>query len=131
MWRRYFYLLVVFTCLTTAASAQYGGYPRPRRTPSTRPGGTAENQGLAGTFHGTLKQLTKKEIVIQNADEQDVVIRVSKKTKFWKDGKALKPNDLEPGMIVSIDAAEDIDMKPIAASVTVEVLRKEASAAAK
>lgn len=41
-------------------------------------------KGVAGSFRGTLKDLTKKEIMIETDEDQTVSIRVSSKTKFFK-----------------------------------------------
>lgn len=79
------------------------------------------NKDLAGTFHGTLKELTKKEIALQTAEDQTVVIRRSRKTKFFKDGKEIKAANIALDTAVSVDAIEDIDLKPIAVTVTVDV----------
>ncbi len=93
---------------------------RTRRANPRTSGPTATYQGLAGTFHGTLKQLNSKEIVIQTTDDQAVVIRRSRKTKFLRDDKQIKATDIPMESTVSIDAAEDIDLKPTAITVTVE-----------
>ena len=52
-------------------------YQRSRRgaTPKSMPTGAYKE--LAGTFHGTLKELSNKEIVIQSDENQTVSIRRS------------------------------------------------------
>ena len=121
-------LFVIAAAATLPLQAQYYPYPYPypRRPANSRTGGaTAPMQGLNGTFHGTVKQLTKKELVITNSEDQDVVIRVSRKTRYLKEGKEIKPAAIEQGTLVSVDASEDIDAKPTAAIITVETLNKE------
>ena len=85
--------------------------------------GAGVNDNLAGTFHGKLKDLNGKEIVLQTAEDQTVVIRRSRKTKFWRDGKEVKASGIEVDEMVSVDAVEDVDLKPIAVRVTVEKTR--------
>ena len=126
MKRKSLTILLLAIASLAIVQAQYYPYPVYRRGPNSHTGGaTAPNQGLNGTFHGTVKQLTKKELVIANAEDQDVVIRVSRKTKYLKDGKEIKPAAIESGMLVTVDASEDIDAKPIAAVVTVQTLNKD------
>ena len=83
--------------------------------------GAGVNAKLAGTFHGTLKELNGKEIVLQTAEDQTVVIRRSRKTKFWREGKEIKASGIAMDEVVSVDAVEDVDLKPIAVRVTVEL----------
>jgi hypothetical protein len=102
-------------------SIVYGQY-RGRRgggssTPTARASGI---QGLIVTFHGTLKKLTKKEILIESDESQLMTIRISGKTKFLdKDSKAIKPTDIDLETVVSIDASEDLDTKLMAVNVRV------------
>lgn len=106
---------VLLLALCISASAQYG------RRRATSPGttgipGAATN--VEGTFRGVLKQLDKKQIVIENDDAQAVVIRRSKKTKFFDGGKEIKPTDIDLNSKVTIEATQDVDLKPTAVSVT-------------
>jgi hypothetical protein len=104
-------------------SVVYGQY-RGRRgggssTPTARAGGI---QGLIVTFHGALKKLTKKEILIESDESQLMTMRVSGKTKFLdKDGKAIKRTDIDLETVLSIDASEDLDTKLMAVNVRVAV----------
>jgi hypothetical protein len=102
------------------ASAQYYPYPRVRRSNPKTTGIPGANQEVAGTLHGTLKQLTNKEVVIENQDKQEVVIRRTRKTKFLRNGKAIKPSDMDMSTAVSIDVVEDVDLKPVAVTVSVD-----------
>lgn len=85
------------------------------------------HKGVVGTFHGILKHVTKQEIVIQSNEDQTVSIRRSGKTKFFKDGREIKPSEIARETPVSIDAIEDIDWKPLAIGVTVDSQPKKAA----
>jgi hypothetical protein len=74
---------------------------------------------IAGSFHGTVKELTKKEIMIETGDEQTVSLRITGKTKFLKNNQPIKPSDIETETVVTVDAAEDVDLKLTAMSVMV------------
>jgi hypothetical protein len=109
--------------LTTALAAQ-PRYGRSRNLSNgTNP--LPQYQGLTATFHGKLKEINKKEIVIQNDDDQIVSIRRNGKTKFLnKDAKEVKPTELEAETVVTIDVSEDNDMKPMALKVVADPNQK-------
>jgi hypothetical protein len=108
--------------VSTAAEAQTAyPYPQGRRGIISGTPTTGAYKGLAGTFHGTLKHLSNKEIVIQNDDDQTVVLRRSKKTKFLMDDKEIKASAVAMNTMVTVEAAEDADMKPIAVSLSIDV----------
>ena len=109
--------------LLIAATLSAQRYPRSRGVAnSTSP--LPAYKGLTATFHGVLKELNKKEIVIQNDEEQTVSIRRGSKTRFFKDDKEIKPKDLETETLVTVDASEDNDLKPTALKVTVDPNQK-------
>jgi hypothetical protein len=100
--------------------AQYP-YPYPR----TRPGapGTPHPpayKDVAGSFHGKLKELNSKEILIETEDDQTVSIHRSRKTKFLKGKESIKASDIDLETMVTVDASEDPDLKLTAVSVTVD-----------
>lgn len=97
------------------ASAQY---PRARRTVSA---GSAPQpyKGLVVTFHGVLKKLTKKEMLLQSDDNQLLTIRCSRKTKFRDDDGDIKPTEVDLESPVRVDATEGTDLKLEAINVTV------------
>jgi hypothetical protein len=101
--------------------AQY--YPRTRRgvVPGT-PNPGAYN--VAGSFHGKLKELSKKEIMIETEDGQIVSIHRSGKTKFFKGTQSIKPSDIDIETPVTVDATEDVDLTLTARSVSVDVPKK-------
>ncbi len=61
--------------------------------------------------------LTKKELIVDldkagpTEDQQTLTFRLSKKTKFLKDDKEIKPADLAVGMHITVDATRDGDQK--------------------
>src|SRR5579863_9020124 len=101
--------------------AQY--YPRTRRgvVPGT-PNPGAYN--VAGSFHGKLKELSKKEIMIETEDGQIVSIHRSGKTKFFKGTQSIKPSDIDIETPVTVDASEDVDLTLTARSVSVDIPKK-------
>lgn len=102
--------------------------PRERRSASPRQGlNTSAVKDLAGTFRGTLKDLTNKEIVIQNEESQTVSIRRNRKTKFLREDREIKASDIPLDTPVTIEAAQDIDLKPMAITVTADSAPKNAS----
>lgn len=103
--------------------AQGGYYPRSRRglAPGT-PNPGAYN--VTGSFRGKLKDLTKKEIMIETDDGQIVSIHRSSKTKFLKGTQSIKASDIDIETPVTVDASEDVDLTLTARSVTVDTPKK-------
>ena len=106
---------VLVLSLAPPASAQY---PRARRTVSA---GSAPQpyKGLVVTFHGVLKKLTKKEMLLQSDDNQLLTIRCSRKTRFRDDDGDIKASEIDLESPVRVDATEDSDLKLVAINVTV------------
>jgi hypothetical protein len=69
-----------------------------------------------------LTELSKKDFTIATEDQPAFVIERSHKTKFVKDGKAIKPEDIPVGAELTVDVMKDPDLHPIAVSVMVEQL---------
>jgi hypothetical protein len=96
-----------------------------RRLPSSATATSGPYNGPAVTFNGTLKTLTKKELVVDldpadaDAERQSLTFRFSKKTKFMKGDQAIKPSDLAVGTHISLDATRDGDLKLSAVNVFV------------
>jgi hypothetical protein len=111
--------------LPALSHAQYG---RVRR--GTTPAGSPVNSGpykdMAGEFHGKVKVLNKKEITIQNDENQMVTMRRTGKTKFYKDDKEIKATDIDLETPITIEAKEDTDIKLLALKVTVDPPQKKA-----
>jgi hypothetical protein len=83
-------------------------------------------KGVLVTFHGTLKKLTKKEIMIESDDDHHELLtfRRNNSTKFIKDDAEIKPTDIDFETLVAIDATEDSDLKLMAVSVSVAAPKK-------
>lgn len=98
-------------------------YPRTRRgiIPGTPNPGSYH---VAGSFHGKLKELTGKEITIETEDDQLVSIHRSRKTKFLKGAQSIKPSDIDLETMVTVDAAEEVDLTLTAVTVTVDTPNK-------
>jgi hypothetical protein len=112
---------VIVVVLPTLLLAQY--YPRSRRgvMPGT-PNPGAYN--VAGSFHGKLKELTSKEIMIETDDSQMVSIHRSRKTKFLKGTQTIKASDIDIETLVTVDASEEVDLSLTAVTVTVDTPKK-------
>ena len=108
--------------LAVALNAQhYSRRPLSNNSASPLP----EYQGLTATFHGKLKEITKKEIILLNDDDQTVSIRRNAKTKFFsKDAKEVKATELETDTVVTIDVSQDNDLKPTALKVAADAGQK-------
>jgi hypothetical protein len=72
------------------------------------------------TFHGALKSVNKKEIVLEVAGGQSVAFHISHKTKFLKDSKPIKPAAIPPNAPLTIDGKRDLLGNVDAVTVTVD-----------
>lgn len=84
----------------------------------------AAYKGVVVTFHGVLKKLTKKEILLQSDDNQLLTLRCDRKTKFHDPDGEIKRSDIDLESQVSIDASEDVDLKLLAINVKVDAAKK-------
>ncbi|MGI8991883.1 MAG: hypothetical protein ACR2I2_20165 [Bryobacteraceae bacterium] len=106
---------------------QYG-YPRARRSGSAnQTKSTGAYGGPAVTFHGKLKELTKREIVIETEEDQALSIGRYRKTKFLKDNREIKPADIPMGASLTVDVTKDADLKPLAVNVFVDPVKNAAN----
>jgi len=71
-----------------------------------------------------LKDRDKKKIEVETDENQLVTIRLSGKTKFLKDGKAIKASAIDLETAVTVDASEDRDLSILAIAVTVDSPRE-------
>ena len=118
-------LLLLFPALVLAQ----GGYGRARRNGSQITPGTPDAyKGVAVTFRGKLKDLDKKNVVIETDEDQTVSMRITGKTKFLKNDQAIKPSQIAPGTPISIDATEDTDLSIVALNVIVDSPPKKSDA---
>jgi hypothetical protein len=118
---RYRILALALTMVLPAVLLSQYGSPRSRRSggakanPAPSPGNVPNP-----TFEGTLKMLNNKEIMLQLQSDQIVSIRRDRKTKFFENGKEIKPSDIDLGTPLAVDVKEDLDLKPIAVKVMVK-----------
>jgi hypothetical protein len=108
--------------LPVVSLAQYYPYSRSPRVGPGTPKPSAYN--VAGSFHGKLKELSSKEIMIETDDSQIVSIHRTRKTKFLKGTQTIKPSDIDIETLITVDAAEDVDLSLTARSVTVDTPKK-------
>jgi hypothetical protein len=102
-----------------------GGYSRARRGGVRgAPANPAAYKDVAGSFHGKLKDLSSKEILIETDDKQIVSIRRSRKTKFLKGDQAIKASAIDIETPITIDASEDVDLTLTAITVIVDQPQK-------
>lgn len=101
-------------------SAQYGHTPRELSSvPAPLP-----RQDVIVSFRGVLKQMKKKEILIQGAGNQLLILRRNKSTKFFDNNKQIKATDIDLDTPVLIEANEDTDLKMLALNVRINSLDK-------
>src|SRR5215471_4216664 len=109
-------LLLLFPALLLAQ-----GRTRARKNGSQiQPGTPDAYKGVTVTFRGKLKDLDKKNVVIETEEDQTVSIRITGKTKFLKNDQAIKPSQIAAGTPISVDAVEDTDLSILALSVIVD-----------
>jgi ribosomal protein L29 len=83
-------------------------------------------KGIVVTFHGTLRKLSKKEIMIESTGENRELItfRRNKATKFLENDAEIKPANIDLETVVTVDATEDIDLQLMAVSLIVGTPKK-------
>ena len=72
------------------------------------------------TFHGKLKSVSKKDIVLEVGEDQTIAFHISHKTKFLKDGKPIKPAAIPAGAPLTVDGRRDLFGNVDAVTVTVD-----------
>src|SRR5580658_4620314 len=112
--------LSLFVLAVVAASAQIyppvgypgGGYPLPGIPLPGRTGGKAQpNSSTKGqplpSFHGKMKQMDAKSILLALDDDRLLVFTRDSKTKFFKDGKEIKDPKFNVNDQLTIEGPED------------------------
>jgi hypothetical protein len=112
---RVFVGFLAVLALSAALSAQYGRSPRSR---GDTPPPVARTDAIV-VFKGVLKQMKKKEILIEGDDDQLLSIRRNKSTKFFDNDKEIKATDIDLETPVAIEAHEDTDLKMLAVTVKI------------
>lgn len=113
--------MVLLAAMLPGQYVRRGAYPAPPGTPGAY-------KGVAVTFHGKLKSVDKKALVIETDEDQTVSIRITGKTKFLKNDKTIKPSEIDLDTLVSVDATEDADLSVIALDVMVDLPQRKKSA---
>ncbi len=118
------YVILLPTVMAVLLPSLAPGQMMPRRRgPVAATANSGPYNGPAVTFHGTLKAITKKELVVDldktepTEDQQSLTFRLSRKTKFLKNDQEIKPADLAVGAHLTIDATRDGDQKMSALNV--------------
>jgi len=78
-------------------------------------------KGVVVTFHGQLKKLAKKEIIIESSEDNHELLtfRRNKATKFLENDAEIKPALIDLEAVVTVEASEDVDLKLMAVNVIV------------
>ena len=95
-----------------------------RRNPTSGKGDKGAGkfyESAIGVFRGTLKELTSKEIVIENESKQIVSMRRSQKTKFFRNSEPVRPTEIDLDTFVTGEATENGSVSLKALSVTAEI----------
>ena len=77
-------------------------------------------RGVVIAVHGKLKDLTKRSILVLADDNKLMTLRRTSKTKFYRDGKEIKPFEIDLESTVTVDVTEDNDLKFLALAVKAE-----------
>src|SRR4051794_21119296 len=93
---------VLLIVLPALVFAQYGRSRRGGR--SVGPTNGIPGATPAVTFRGALRSIDKKEIVIDAGEDQILHFKRTKKTKFLKGDKEIKPDDFPEEAAVVIEA---------------------------
>src|SRR5712692_12118223 len=100
-----------FVCLLFAVlpGLVVGQYGRPRRGRSVGTTNGIPGVTPAVTFRGALRSIDKKEIVIDAGEDQILHFKRTKKTKFLKGEKEIKPDDFPDQAAVVIEASRALN----------------------
>jgi hypothetical protein len=101
----------------TPVPARQGRQGKQRQQPQNK---VSELETPVATFHGTLRSINKKEIVLDLAEDQSIAFHISHKTKFLKEAKAIKPTAIAAGAPVTVDGKRDLLGNVEAVTVTVD-----------
>jgi hypothetical protein len=85
-----------------------GRQTRPARQRQQPQNKTSDLETPAATFHGTVRSISKKEIVLDLPEDQSIAFHISHKTKFLKDEKPVKPSAIAAGTVVTLDGKRDL-----------------------
>jgi hypothetical protein len=92
-----------------------GGRPRT----SSTPGGTVPNEPLA-TFTGTVQNIDKKKLTLQEADSHTLQFVSSRKTQYFDGDKKVKSSYIKPGDRITVETKRFADGEMEAINVRIE-----------
>jgi hypothetical protein len=81
-------------------------------------------KGVTLSFHGTVKEVKKKLILLQTDDNRLMTFRRTSKTKFVDGDHNIKGNEVDLDSTATVDVVEDIDLKFLALTVTLDASQK-------
>jgi hypothetical protein len=109
-------LLIPMLCAQTPSTSRQPKQGRGRQQPQNR---VSELETPVATFQGTVRSISKKEIVVDMPEDQSIAFHISHKTKFIKDDKPVKPAAIVAGTLVTVDGKRDLLGNVEAVTVTV------------
>jgi len=74
----------------------------------------------AVTFHGVLKEIKGKEIVMEAEDGQTVTLFRNRKTRFLKGESEIPVKEIQPGARLTVDVSKNPDASLLAVNVIVD-----------
>jgi hypothetical protein len=98
-------LLVVLPGLVLAQYGYPNGYPRQTRRTTGPNNGVPNGVTPLVTMRGALRNIDKKKIAIDASEDQILIFKRSKRTKFLKGAKEIQPDDFPDGAAVVIEAS--------------------------
>ena len=110
-------MLIPLLCAQTPSTGRQSKQGRTRQQPQNR---GSDLETPAATFHGAVRSISKKEIVLEMPENQSIAFHISHKTKFLKDAKPIKPAAIAVGTVVTVDGKRDLLGNVEAVSVTVD-----------
>lgn len=116
--------IAAFMLVLSALTLLDGQYRSRRAAGGGATANPAPLTGVTITFHGALKKLAKKQILIESNDSQIITFRRSGKTKFFENNQEIKASDIDLETVVAVEAGEDNDLKLLALNVRVDVRPK-------
>jgi hypothetical protein len=118
-----FVLVLTLTSVVCAQVVTPSTGRRSRAQPQTR---ISDLETPVATFQGTLKSVSKSEIVLGMPEDQSIVFHISHKTKFLRDAKPIKPSAIPAGASLTVDGKRDLKGNVEAVTVTVDPAKKPA-----
>ncbi|MDQ6678160.1 MAG: hypothetical protein M3Z09_12780 [Acidobacteriota bacterium] len=109
--------LVLLVLILPVASSLMLGQRRRAQQPTASAGAYSLP---AVTFHGVLKEMTGKEIVMEAEDGQTVTLFRNRKTRFLKGKNEIPAKEIQPGARLTVDVSKNPDASLLAVNVMVD-----------